>query len=157
MRHPEKISAVTGLMSYIVTPLYCGRKVLNHCKSLKKGGGSVISDLWAWSLSTCNIRFRNTRAGFTHLLTYSSEPNYDWRLFLVHVVLVIQFLHIWLISCNFSGGIAIVLVTVSNNIPRHTACVDGGWSFLVLTSRPSCWRRSKRKWYEWWILEGKAV
>ena len=77
------------------------------------------------------MRLRKTLAGLTHLLTYNKEPSKDWSLFLVQVAFFDQFLHISIISCNFPGGILMVLSTVLNNIPRQTAWVEGGVEFLT--------------------------
>ena len=78
---------------------------------------------------------RKILAVFTHLVMYNKRPNKDCNLFLVTILLSDQLSHILHISYNLVSGIEIVLLIVSNNIPKHTTFVLGGQSFLSLMSK----------------------
>ena len=73
-----------------------------------------------------------TLAGFTHLVIYRRLPRRDCRSVLLQYVLLAQFLHMFMIWCNFWSGIEIVRSTVLNNIPKQTTEVLGVTNFSWL-------------------------
>ena len=70
-----------------------------------------------------------------HFEIYCREPNNDCNSVLLQEVRPIQDLHVAIIPCNFSCGIEMVFASVSNNIPKHATFVEGGVSFLDLSTK----------------------